>query len=233
MNKLHVLIPCAGSGNRFGSTLPKQYHQLAGKTVLDWTLITFIENKKFASICVVYSANDSYMHDYFKKYPQVTFIPLGGVSRAESVSNGLSALYADSNDWVLVHDAARCCLTNFDLEQLINQVQQKNVGGILAQIATDTVKLVDLQMMVVNKTLNRNQIYLAQTPQMFKFSELKQALLKADKQFITDEASAMEIAGHEVQIIPAKYPNFKVTYQQDLELAELLLLKRSKGDSNV
>lgn len=224
-NKLHVLIPCAGSGSRFGSKLPKQYHQLLDKTVLDWTLEVFTQKNIFASINIVYAVNDKHIANYFSKYPQVTFIPLGGTSRAESVNNGLSAIYANDNDWVLVHDAARCCLNRVDLENLIDQTLSRETGGILVQTISDTVKIVNLEDNTILRTIDRNSTFLAQTPQMFKFYDLKTALSMVDKLVVTDEASAMELAGFKVQTIISQYPNFKITVEQDLKLAEFLLQK--------
>ncbi len=231
MVNLHILIPCAGSGSRFGSNVPKQYHVLAGKTVLDWTLNAFIDVVNLQSINVIYAPQDPYIMDYVDKFPQVNFMPVGGNSRAESVLNGLHELQMlhAANDWVLVHDAARCCLDFTDLTNLIEQITTRDniAGGILATVATDTIKLSStVGQNVINKTLDRRQIYLAQTPQMFRLAELIEALTTADLSLVTDEASAIELLGKNVYLIEAQQPNFKITYPHELKLAEFLLNNR-------
>lgn len=232
MNNLHVLIPSAGSGSRFGSDVPKQYHLLAGKTVLEWTLELFISTTKFKSINVVHAPQDSHILNYFNKYPQVNFIPVGGVSRAESVLNGLHELQARHNprDWVLVHDAARCCLDMSDLTNLIVQITTRDdvAGGILSVVATDTIKLAVSNSTLIDRTLDRRQIYQAQTPQMFKLAELTAALKQVNLDLVTDEASAMELSGKIVCLVEAHKPNFKITYPHELKLAEFLLNNRLK-----
>lgn len=231
MNNLHVLIPCAGNGSRFGSDVPKQHHLLAGKTVLEWTLEVFLSVAKFKSINVVHTSQDPYIINYLDKFPRVNFIPVGGSSRAESVLNGLHELQVQHNlsDWVLVHDAARCCLDNSDLNNLIAQVTQGDIaGGILATVATDTIKLAANNSKLIDKTLDRRQIYLAQTPQMFKLDDLISALTNIDLNLVTDEASAMELSGKTVCIVEAQQPNFKITYPHELKLAEFLLNNRLK-----
>ena len=231
MSNMHVLIAAAGSGSRFGSELPKQHNQLASKTVLEWTLELFLSANKFKSLNVIHAPNDTYISNYKSKYPQVNFIAVGGASRAESVLNGLNVLqtFNQPHDWVLVHDAARCCLDLADLKNLIKQVESSPAavsGGILASIATDTLKLSLNNSALIAKTLDRRQIYLAQTPQMFKLADLIHALNSVDLEQVTDEASAMELVGKTVCLVETKFPNFKITYPHELKLAEFLLNKR-------
>lgn len=231
MSDMHVLIAAAGSGSRFGSELPKQYNQLAGKTVLEWTLELFLSANKFKSLNVIHAPDDTYIRNYTSKYPQVTFIAVGGTSRAESVLNGLKVLQTlnPPNDWILVHDAARCCLDLVDLNNLIQQVLNSSapiVGGILATAATDTLKLNINNSGLIAKTLDRRQIYLAQTPQMFKLADLIHALNSVDLEQVTDEASALELVGKTVCLVETKFPNFKITYPHELKLAEFLFNKR-------
>lgn len=228
MTKYHTIIPCAGHGSRFGSELPKQYHALAGKTVLDWTLLAFSSVDYITSITVVCSPNDSYIDDYKKRFPNVVFANVGGSSRAESVANGLSFLNADPNDWILVHDAARCCIDRRDICKMIESLHFDIVGGILAVPATDTIKKVNPQTSLIESTIDRSTIYQAQTPQMFR-SFLLSAALDSGLESITDEASAIEKLGHPIRIVPATYPNFKITYQQDIEFAECILLRRQQA----
>ncbi|MDD3267124.1 MAG: 2-C-methyl-D-erythritol 4-phosphate cytidylyltransferase [Burkholderiales bacterium] len=220
-NKIHVLIPCAGHGSRFASDLPKQYHNLCDKTVLDWTLSAFQSVAIIDSITVVYSQNDSFIQNYIQKYPKINFLPLGGDTRANSVINGLINLDTAFDDWVLVHDAARCCINPLDIQKLIRLLINEKIGGILASRATDTIKYVPNNH--IEKTIDRNHIFLAQTPQMFRAGILLEALKSNDLSAITDEASAVELSGLPVQIIEADYPNFKVTYPIDLEYAKFII----------
>lgn len=226
MSKYHVVIPCAGNGSRFGSVIPKQYSQLAGKTVLDWTLEAFLGISAISSLTVIYSATDDLITDYIQKFPSVQFLPVGGNSRAESVFNGLKGLDVSNEDWILVHDAARCCIDSRDIHSLIETLTDGDIGGILATPATDTIKKVDPASNLVVSTIDRNLIYQAQTPQMFKYRDLINALSHVKLDLITDEASAIELAGMAVKIVAARYPNFKITYAPDLELAEFILSRR-------
>lgn len=228
MAKFHVIIPCAGSGSRFASNIPKQYHELLDKTVLDWTLQAFTNLNIINSISVVYSPTDNLIQKYIRNYPQINFLPVGGASRAESVQNGLEALAVSDNDWILVHDAARCCIDERDVLNMIQQLKDDIIGGVLAIAATDTIKRVDVGSLNIVETIDRSQIYLAQTPQMFRYSVLKKALQHSSLAAITDEASAVELLQLPVGIVVTKYPNFKITYQQDLELAKYILTQRKE-----
>lgn len=227
MNRYHLIIPCAGSGSRFGSATPKQYHKLANKTVLDWTLDTFTQISALTSITVVYSAIDDLITEYIQKFPNVSFLPVGGSSRAESVLNGLRALNVSDDDWVLVHDAARCCINSHDVHSLIEQLTNDDVGGILATPAIDTIKQINPATNLITATIDRNLIYQAQTPQMFRYNQLLTALTNAPLDLITDEASAIERSGAPVKVVAAKFPNFKITYAADIELAEFILTRRN------
>lgn len=231
VNKIHVLIPSAGHGSRFGSDLPKQYHNLCDKTVLDWTLLAFLSVSEITSITVVYSPNDSLIQKYIQQYPEINFLPLGGKTRANSVINGLSNLGLNSDDWVLVHDAARCCINPLDIQKLINSLSNEEVGGILAVQATDTIKHVSNNL--IDKTIDRKNIFLAQTPQMFRTNILLKALEATMLSCITDEASAVELLGLPVQVIVPDYLNFKITYPIDLEYAKFIIDKRVKDYTNV
>ena len=149
---------------------------------------------------MVASPDDELIDDYAAKYTKVRIVKVGGATRAASVNNGLRELKLMPDDWVLVHDAARCCIHPNDIRKLVNQLKNGSDGGILAAKAVDTVKQVDSAKQVL-KTLDRQYIYMAQTPQMFRYQELIQALAKADLALVTDEASAVELAGGVVKII--------------------------------
>ena len=229
-NNYHVIIPCAGSGSRFGLAVPKQYYQILDKTVLEWTLNSFIElSDAIKSISVIYTAEDNYILAYKLKYPTINFIAVGGQSRAESVLNGLHYLsnkIAQPNDWVMVHDAARCLIDKQDILNLLDRVKETQIGGILAIAATDTIKQVDQSNLNIEQTIDRNKIYLAQTPQVFKHQELLDALTQINLDAITDESSAIEQFGKSSQVVLTQYPNFKITYPQDILLAEFILQQR-------
>lgn len=222
MSKFVALLPCAGSGSRFGSALAKQYHPLCDKTVLDWTLRAFEAVMEIEQVLLVASPDDELIDDYAAKYTKVRIVKVGGATRAASVNNGLRELKLMPDDWVLVHDAARCCIHPNDIRKLVNQLKNGSDGGILAAKAVDTVKQVDSAKQVL-KTLDRQYIYMAQTPQMFRYQELIQALAKADLALVTDEASAVELAGGVVKIIESSAPNLKVTFPFDLQIAELVI----------
>jgi 2-C-methyl-D-erythritol 4-phosphate cytidylyltransferase len=152
---------------------------------------------------------------------------LGGDSRAASVANALAALPAADDDWVLVHDAARPCLPLPDLERLIDRVLDTGVGALLAQPVSDTLKRGDAAGRV-SGTVPRDNLWRAQTPQMFRVGELSRALAAAAASgaAVTDEASAMEAAGHPVQLVEGPACNLKITYGDDLPIAAAWLAGR-------
>lgn len=207
--QVFVIIPAAGKGSRMGTSIAKQFIQVGDKPILAYACDKFLAWGKTTQI-LVGLANQ---HDFI--YPQVTTYQ-GGKERADTVLLGLQALQsqANDNDWILVHDAARPLVNIKDLDKLFDNLQNDKVGGILTEQATSTVKQVTNG--VIDKTLPREQIYLAQTPQMFRFGILLQALEKADS-VVTDEASAVEQLGLAVKIIKADHPNPKLTYQSDLD----------------
>ncbi len=222
MSKFIALLPCAGSGSRFGSVLAKQYHSLCNKTVLDWTLSAFETVAEIGEVLLVASPADELIDKYATKYNKVKIAKVGGTTRAESVNNGLRVLDLRANDWVLVHDAARCCVHPDDIRRLINQLKNGTNGGILATKVVDTIKQADAAKQVLT-TLDRQYIYMAQTPQMFRYQELTHALSRVDLAQVTDEASAIELAGGVVKIIESSAPNLKVTFPFDLQIAELVI----------
>lgn len=231
MSDYLVVIPCGGHGSRFASELPKQYHQLLGQTVLDWTLRVFEHCAYIDKIMVVASLNDYWIDGYAGKYSKLQIAKVGGHTRAESVLNGLNELHYAADDWILVHDAARCCLRAEDLLRLIELLREHPIGGILASKATDTIKQVNTNQQIT-ATLDRNFIYQAQTPQMFKAQLLHQALSAAGDS-VTDEASAVEQLDYLPQIIDCGSHNFKITFPHDLKLAAIYLQEQIERANNV
>jgi 2-C-methyl-D-erythritol 4-phosphate cytidylyltransferase len=229
--KYWALVPAAGLGRRLGAKTPKQYLKLHGKEVLSWTLQTLTALDFLEKIVLVLHPEDNYFATYMaQEFPDVLLV-MGGDERQDSVANGLEFLagLADSNDWVLVHDAARPCLLAKDVNKLISCLKEDKVGGILATQVKDTLKRSDESLTVV-KTLKRNEHWLAATPQLFRFNILLDALTRAKKSGFTatDEAAAVEAIGLPVKIVEGRSDNLKITSQEDLALAEFLLKQLGK-----
>lgn len=229
--RFHVVIPCAGSGSRLGLGGPKQYALLAGEPMVVHTLRAFAEVPGLGQGVVVVAPNDQQMAEVFALYPQTQFAisNTGGATRAQSVLAGLLALQnlgVDGHDWVLVHDAARCLVTPSLIQKLLLACQSDAVGGLLALPLPDTLKAETQGR--VNSTLPRSGKWLAQTPQMFRWDSLFGALAQAGDQ-VTDEASALEALGEAPLLVPSASFNFKVTYQEDMTMAEAVLQQRKAG----
>lgn len=215
-----VIVPAAGVGSRMQSATPKQYLPLGSLTVLEHTLNCFLSHPKLLGIVVCLSATDSYWPNLAVSKERKIQTTVGGKERADSVLAGLNFLapQAQSNDWVLVHDAARPNLQLADLEKLLIYAQRDEVGGLLAVPASDTLKQTDATGRVV-KTLDRSVIWRALTPQMFKLAMLQKALEQSlqSQQTVTDEASAMEQAGYAPLLIEGRSDNIKITRPEDIE----------------
>ena len=224
LTNIWAIVPAAGVGKRMQSDKPKQYLELAGKTVIEQTLFRLLEAKVFSSIAVAISVEDTYWPELdISKHPDVLTAP-GGKERADSVLSGLRMLSpkATDRDWVLVHDAARPCITRSDIHLLINQLQTDAVGGILALSSHDTLKNV-LDNNILG-TLDRRHIWRALTPQMFRYGMLKTALEESvGNPAVTDEASALELKGLQPKIVEGRPDNIKITRPEDLALAQFYL----------
>jgi len=225
---LWALIPCAGVGTRAGLSLPKQYQHLAGRALVLHTLAAFAAVPRIAQILVLLARGDR----HFAALPdgardRCESETCGADTRAGTVANGLQALRqrgAQLHDWVLVHDAARCLITPALIERLIDACQDDAIGGLLATPVADTIKMA--QGGRVATTLDRSQVWLAQTPQMFRVGRLQQALAHAGAS-VTDEASAIESLGLSPRLVAGDPTNIKVTVAQDFMLAQAILLARS------
>jgi 2-C-methyl-D-erythritol 4-phosphate cytidylyltransferase len=210
-----------------GAGLPKQYLPLTHRTVLHHALQPLVEAPFVSRVWVVLAATDELFHQYDWRAFGTRLVPLrcGGATRAASVLNGLNALKDDveADDWVLVHDAARPCLGQVALDRLRTEVGNDAVGGLLALPVADTLKRADAAGRVV-QTESRADLWAAQTPQMFRYRLLVEALaLAGTAAGVTDEASAIERAGRHPKLVMGDGRNLKVTYPQDLALAELIL----------
>ncbi len=222
MRKNYVLIPAAGSGSRMGSELPKQYLPLIDKPLIHHTLSVFVAHPAITSIFVVLSPDDVHWTDVDSD--KVTVLRCGGATRAESVLNGLQAMagLVDAQDWVLVHDAARPCLTSELLDRLLLELSDDAVGGLLAVPVADTLKRAGPGRRV-DHTEPREGLWRAQTPQMFPHGLLHRALRSIGTDTPTDEAQAIEFLGLSPKLVMGNGHNLKVTYPEDLAMAGLIL----------
>jgi 2-C-methyl-D-erythritol 4-phosphate cytidylyltransferase len=218
-----ALIPAAGVGARMGATSPKQYLKIGGKPMLRHTLDAFLSSELIAHTFVVVSPDDPYI-DAVAPHHGVTVLRCGGASRMESVRNGLAVLAntLSGPDWVLVHDAARPGLTADLIDKLITGTGDHPAGGLLALPVVDTVKrCIDGEAC---GTVPRNGLWLAQTPQMFRYELLREALSAAtDPASITDDASAVEALGLSPRLVEGHPRNLKVTLPDDIRIAEMYL----------
>lgn len=215
--------------------LPKQYRLLKGEPMLRWAVKALLADKRIAQVRVAVAAHDIWVEQALQGLERTIWRPCGCPSRAQTVTAALLDADVGADDWVLVHDAARPGLPADALERLIDSCLQLNTGGLLAQPVADTVKLAyptvngaagvpaeGDTLATIEKSIKRDCLWLAQTPQMFPAARLLDALQRADIAVgeITDEASAMEMAGYAPRLIPGSPRNFKVTWPQDFELME-------------
>ena len=223
---LWVIIPAAGAGKRMLVDHPKQYLKLDDKTVIEHTIACFSKHPKIKGIVVVISKGDEYWPKLNIQSDVPLYIADGGKERCHSVLNGLSSLSdkAQPDDWIMVHDAARPFLHVDDIEKLIDQLWNHPVGGLLGLPVADTLKFCGSNL-GVEKTVNRNGLWRALTPQMFRYEKLLNALQDAvafpDK--ITDESSAMEMAEYEPLMVEGRWDNIKITHPQDMSQGKLIL----------
>lgn len=229
--RFFALIPCAGQGSR-ACALPgraKQYQDIAGQAMVLHTLAAFLAVERLGGMLVVVAPGDRFFEPLTAQPFAVA--ACGGASRAQSVRSGIEALRqsgARLDDWVLVHDAARCLVTPAQINQLIDACQHDEVGGLLAHRLPDTLK--QAAGARVAGTLERSDKWLAQTPQMFRLGLLAQALDAAQSAglAVTDESSAIEALGLAPRLVAGSAQNFKVTYPEDFALAEAVLLSRRR-----
>lgn len=224
-NNFWAVVPAAGVGKRMGSTVPKQYLEVRGKTVLEHTLERILSVSEISAIAVALGPEDGYWNDLpVAKNPRI-IRAAGGQERSDSVYSALKSLEdrAQSDDWVLVHDAARLCLTKGDVEKLISTLCHDPVGGILALPVSDTLKTVNQGLII--GTPDRSATWRALTPQMFRYGLLKAALEDAAEKgnLVTDEASAIELKGYQPRIVEGRPDNIKITRPEDLPLAAFYL----------
>lgn len=229
-SRFWVVVPAAGSARRMGATVPKQYLPLAGRTVIEWSLAPFLAHARTAAVVVVLADQDQrWVQTSAAGDPRVVTTS-GGVERMDSVLAGLRALQdrAAPNDWMLVHDAARPCLSGIDLDRLLNEVNDDAVGGLLAAPVVDTLKRAD-DSERVSQTVPREKLWRALTPQMFRYDLLRRAIENARTRgvAVTDEAQAVEALGFQPKLVAGDSDNIKITLPEDLPRAERILKSRS------
>ncbi len=237
MPKYFALIPAAGYGSRMDNQLPKQYLPLAGKPMIYHAINTLCGSASISRVFVVLSPQDPEWprYDWSQFDGKLTVLYHGGATRAESVRNGLVAApeacpvcAIGAEDWILVHDAARPLFTEGQLHQLIDEIGDDPVGGLLVVPVADTLKRGGTDSRVV-QTESRENLWQAQTPQMFRYRVLLDALSGNMHRNVTDDASAIEAIGLHPKLVYNRGFNFKVTYPQDLELAELIMQTRKNS----
>ena len=227
-----ALVPAAGIGKRMGSSIPKQYLPLAGRPVIAHALATLLDHPHIAGGIVAIGAEDEGWPTVAAEFTAAKPLRVvaGGAERCHSVLNGLEALgdLATPSDWVLVHDAARPCLTAEDLDRLFTELVDDPVGGLLAVPVRDTLKQADAAGRRVAVTVDRSRLWHALTPQMFRLGMLHEALRAALARglLVTDEAAAMEAAGFAPRLVEGRADNLKITRREDLALAEFYLSRR-------
>lgn len=225
MTLFHVIIPAAGVGSRMENVLPKQYLPLAGKPVVSHIIQTFFNNPRIASIHLALSPQDEFWRSFtLNPESRLHIHYTGGDSRSETVLNTLKVMEVANDDWVLVHDAARPGLTTNTLNRLLDTLGEDAVGGLLAMPVADTVKKSN-ELNLIEKTISRQNLWQAQTPQMFRYQKLIEALSEFEGT-PTDEAEAVEALGLSPKLVHGELSNLKVTYPQDLALLEMIFEKQ-------
>jgi 2-C-methyl-D-erythritol 4-phosphate cytidylyltransferase len=238
-----LVMPAAGVGRRFGTSKPKQYAPLQGRTVIEWALAPFFADPSCAAVVVALAADDPYWGEVAERLarlpgrkPELIYAE-GGTERSHTVRKGLAALgaRAASDDWVLVHDAARPCLAPKDLQHLLEHLGNHRIGGLLASPAADTLKRAGGDPAAgasgspeVQQTVDRARLWRALTPQMFRYGMLCDALDRAlaTTRLPTDEAQALEWVGERPVLVQGSAANIKITSADDLVVAAALLNAR-------
>jgi len=235
-NKIHAIVVAAGLGLRFSEnniktqtqSIPKQYQMIGQHSVLAHSIMAF-DAADITSVTVVLHPQDNHWKAHqpsiHSKHNIKTTI--GGSQRYDSVRNGIKSLQYDPNDWVLVHDAARPCVSPDEIQKLIETCIDQQKGGLLVKPVNDTIKY-SPDGLIVDSTLDRNQLYAALTPQMFRCAQLLKALTVFEVGSITDESSALEAQGQQPIMVTGKSSNIKITSFEDLSIATTILERQGR-----
>jgi 2-C-methyl-D-erythritol 4-phosphate cytidylyltransferase len=229
MPKVFALVLAAGQGTRIGDAVPKQYLPIAGKPMMFHSIEALAAVSRIERLFVVLAPLDRHWgeHDWSALPEKIEAAFCGGSHRAESVLNTLRFLEARiaRDDWVLVHDAARPCIVTELVEQFLDELGDDQVGGLLAMPLADTLKRAE-ENQRVEATIARTGLWRAQTPQMFRYELLRRGLEKNSK--ATDESEAVESLGHAPRLVEGETSNMKVTFAEDIQIAELILEHRDR-----
>lgn len=231
--RYHALIPAAGGGLRFGAARPKQYLLLAGKPVLQHAIERLAFGLPLERTYVLLARDDRWYERAVGVIADVTPLRCGGGTRAETVRNGLAALdgVARDDDWIVVHDAVRPCIDAASLSRLRREVGDDPVGGVLAVPMASSLKRGDGDKRIA-RTEPRDGLWHAQTPQLFRCGVLREALRRPGAEAATDESEAVEALGIHPRLVMGSRINFKITYPDDLALAEALLATEHSGPTS-
>ncbi len=232
MHAIWAIVPAAGIGKRMLSDIPKQYLSLNNRPVIEHTINALLENENISGLVIALQSDDDYWQQITLHSQKPVLTTNGGKERADSVLNAINELFnypkfnADT-DWVMVHDAVRPCLRQQDINKLVLEIGQDKSGGLLALPVRDTMKRQSdvTSTARVEKTICRENLWQALTPQYFPATSLKNALQQAlqDNISITDESSAMEAAGFSPRLVQGHEDNIKITRPDDLRLAGVYL----------
>lgn len=234
-SRIIALIPAGGVGARFGVTLPKQYLPLAGEAMIFHSIATLAAVSSICAVKTIIAPDDAYWQSYNleARSPKLQALRVGGETRAATVLNGIDALFAaneiNDDDWLLVHDAARPCVGVARVHAFVDACVCEPVGGLLAGKVADTIKAGDDNNYITH-TVPRDNLWAAQTPQMFRAALLKRALQTAIDagKTVTDEAQAIAYLGLAPRLFASDNSNLKVTVPADLLLAEMYLSQTGK-----
>jgi 2-C-methyl-D-erythritol 4-phosphate cytidylyltransferase len=227
-----ALVPAAGSGTRFSASDLKQYCMLLGQPMIAHAVLVLLQHAQIQQVYVAVAKHDQHVFKVFQEHPKLTILHCGGPTRQETVVNALSTM-REENPWVLVHDAARPGLTTDLIDRLLSSCLAHPVGGLLALPVTDTLKRAlppaevefSCALPVAVQTLDRQGLWSAQTPQMFKRIDLIKALISAQHHglTVTDESSAMQAMGLYGCLVAGSMRNWKISYASDLTMVEALI----------
>ncbi|MBH32611.1 MAG: 2-C-methyl-D-erythritol 4-phosphate cytidylyltransferase [Gammaproteobacteria bacterium] len=229
-NKIWCILPAAGAGKRYGNN-KKIYEKIGDKTIIEHSANPFLQNEKINKIIIALKSLDSMWTTTPLANNEKIITVSGGKTRAESVFNSMNIMKKEGieqDDWVIVHDAARPCLSELNLRRFIKYNIDDQVGGIMATPLNDTLKAAS-SLKIVIQTIPREDLWKAETPQMFRFSILFEAISKCidENKKITDESSAVETLGYRPRIFESIENNIKITYKKDLNLAKRIIEERN------
>ena len=231
--RVHALIPAAGTGTRYGGAVLKQYLPICGKAVLAHSIRLFRFHPMISGITVVLAENDQWFESAVGDLATKVETVVGGSTRSQSVRNGLASVAENHPgvEWALVHDAARPCLSRRKLDSLLEHGLQSPDGAIMAMPVGDTLKRSGGDQDIIG-TLDRRGLWAAQTPQLFRVGALMKDIDEAHRRGVelTDEASAMEFVGARPKLVMGSVANIKITHSSDLAIAEALM-KRNEQSS--